>query len=154
MNAVNENLEKLKAEVHEELRNFGQYLAMRGAATGEQRFGVPEASMAVLSLIVWAIGKYVSSYVAERAKLDATKRKKKLNDRIGEIEASLQRIQEDLRTIRDGPSVAPGLIINRSDGSAELVGMNAAQTAEEQLNIARTDLMLQSLLPALQRERE
>lgn len=154
MDAVNDRVEQLKADLQEQLRDYGQYLAMRGALHGEQRFGVPEAGLAVLSLIIWAVGKYVSSYLAERAKLDVAKPDQKTENRIREVEDHLEQMQVELRRLRDGGSVAPGLIVNGSDGTPEFVEPSRERRSGDQFDLGRTDLVFKELVQRLLRERE
>lgn len=58
----------IRLTIEEELEPYGQFLAMRGAKEGEQRFGIPEIAVAALVITGWMAKEYVRAYLEEKAK--------------------------------------------------------------------------------------
>lgn len=93
------------------LQPFGQYLAMAGAQPGEQRFGMPEITLACLALIGWGMTKFLSAYLDELGRRLANPQNDPSRQDIVQLKALLESLKEDIRTLRrlvksDGERVA------------------------------------------------
>lgn len=84
---------QLREAVEEELYPYGQYLAMRGAREGEQRFGVPELALATLTVVVWAAQQFLQAYFQERGK--------QLAQPNTETEVDLKKLHAEIMTLRE-----------------------------------------------------
>jgi hypothetical protein len=93
-----DRVEALKRSVYEDLRQYGQYLAMQGAAPGEQRFSIPEIVLAVTSLVGWATGIYAKAFLQELGRLHAGRRDKDRS--IREAQELIARLERALNAPR------------------------------------------------------
>jgi hypothetical protein len=89
---MTDSLDDLRIGTTERLREFGQYLVMARAEPGEQRFGAPDVVAASLAVIVWALGKYVGTFLSEAGKLRAADghRPAALEHRVTELESHVR----------------------------------------------------------------
>jgi hypothetical protein len=85
-------VEELRDTVVDELRPYGQYMAMRAAALGEQRFTLPEIALAAVSLIGWAVGAYAQGFLQEKARMLANPAEPKTE--VDAIRAALDEIRK------------------------------------------------------------
>lgn len=97
------SLDELNTDIKNELRDYGQYLTMRGAKPGVQRFGSPEILTAVISIIVWSLTQYLKSFLGElgalKAKSISSKQdlsSKEIENRLANIENCLQELKNEV----------------------------------------------------------
>ncbi|MGW0507563.1 hypothetical protein [Micromonospora sp. NPDC003241] len=86
--------DELRDTVADELRPYGQYLAMRGAAPGEQRFAAPEIALAAVSLIGWVVSAYATGFLEEKARMRANPPVAALEPEEDAVRAALDEIRQ------------------------------------------------------------